>query len=77
MYVSCNFCYPSFALVLTKTQNNLKQPEATYKKQETIWNNLKQPTTSKEQPETTYSVQEMTWDNQQWARNGMKWPETT
>ena len=76
MYVSCNFCYPSFAVILTKTRNNLK-PEATYEKQETIWNNLKQLTTSKKQPETTYSEQEMTWDNQQWARNDMKWPETT
>ena len=30
-------------LVLTKMRNDPKQPETTYNKQETTWNNLQQP----------------------------------
>ena len=37
MYVSCNFCYPSFALVLTKTQNNMKQPTTSKEQPETTY----------------------------------------
>ena len=52
-------------MVLTKTRNDLKRPETTYNEQETNWNDLQQPATSKKRPEmtyeTTYNEQETTW----------------
>ena len=45
-------------LVLTKMQNNLKWPE-------TIYNDLKQPTTKKKQPETSKKQPETTENKQE------------
>ena len=49
----------------------------TCNEQETTWNDLKQPTTSKKRPETTCNEQETTWNDQQRARNDLKRPTTT
>ena len=57
-------------LVLTKTWNNLTQPETTYK-------NLKRPTTSKKRIETTYNKQEITWNDPQRVRLNLHWSELT
>ena len=53
-----------------KTRNDLKRPE-------TIWNDLKRPTTSKKRPETTWNEQETTWNDLQRARNDFKRPTTS
>ena len=70
-------------MVITKTRNDLKQPE-------TIWNYLKQPTTNKKRPETTYNdlqrpektynEQETTWkrpNDPQLVRHNLQRPEPT
>ena len=67
---------------LTKTRNDLKQPEMIYndlKQSETNWNNLqrarndlKRPTTSKKWLEMTYLKQpEIIWNNLESARNNV------
>ena len=38
----------------------MKEAKTAYNEQETTWNDLKQPATSKKGPETTYNEQETT-----------------
>ena len=69
--------------ILTKARNDLKRPETTYKtymEQETTWNELKRPTTSKKRPEIsrrTYNEQEATWNDPQRVRHNLQWPKPT
>ena len=50
-------------LVLTKTRNDLKQPETTYNEQEMTWNDLQQARNDLKRHETTYNEQETTWND--------------
>ena len=57
--------------VLTKMQNDLKQPETILKDLQQARNNLN-PWTNLQWTETTYKEQEMTWNDIKQARNNLK-----
>ena len=49
-----------FSGVLTKTWNDLKQPETTYNEQETTRNDLQRARNDPKRPEMTYNEEETT-----------------
>ena len=49
----------------------------TLKRSETIWSDLKRPTTTQKRLETAYNEQETIWDDLQQARNDLKRPATS
>ena len=66
--------------MLTKTRNDLNRPETAYNDQETTWNDLQRPTTSKKRPETTYNEQERIWNDlhqEETTWNDLKRPTTS
>ena len=58
-------------------KNDLKQPTASKKWPETIYNKQETTETTYNKQETTCNEQEMTWNNLQQARNDLKQPTTS